>query len=129
MQQGLTHPHIRYQQVIRTETDAVIHPAGWGGVDVISLLGGLLFVIGLDLANKVRLTGQQGADANAVFRGNQIGNAIEVRRALLGEVFRSPGVVFPRLKVNFAPQLFILHHKRAGTDDMPRITQLFKVTF
>ena len=128
MQQRLAHPHIGHQRVIRAEADAVVHASGRGGVDMIPLFGGLFFVIGLHLADKVGLSGQQRADANAVFRGHQVGNAIKVRRALLGEVFRPPGIVFPRLKVNFAAQLFVFHHKWTRADDMAGIAQFLKVT-
>ncbi len=61
MEQGLAHPQVGDQWVIRAEAQAVVDPAGRGGVDLKSLIGRLLFIVGLHLANKARLTRQQRA--------------------------------------------------------------------
>lgn len=47
MEQGLTHPQVGDQWVIRAEAQAVVDPAGRGSVDLKSLIGSLLFIVGL----------------------------------------------------------------------------------
>ena len=127
MQQRLADANIGDERVIRAEADAVVPPARRGGVDLIALIGRLLFVIRLHLANKVGLTGQQGTDAHAVFLSHDKLDAVQIGWPLLRQIFGPPLVVLSRFQRHFAPQLLVLHHKRAGADDMPGVTQLFKV--
>ena len=127
MQQRLAHANIGDQRVIRTEANAVVHPAGRGGIDFIALIGRLLFVIRLHLANKVGLTGQQGADAHAVFLSDDKLDAIKIGWPLLRQIFGPPLVVLTCFQRHFATQLLVLHHKRARANDMPGVTQLFKI--
>ena len=58
MQQRLADAQVGHQRVIRAETQAVIDAAGGGGINPESLVGRLLFIVGLDLADKVGLTRQ-----------------------------------------------------------------------
>ena len=127
MQQRLANANIGDQRVIRAEADAVVHPARRGGVDLIALIGRLLFVIRLHLANKVGLTRQQSADAHAVLLGDDKLDAVEIRWPLLCQAFRSPLVVFARFQRHFASELFVFNHKRPGANDMAGISQLFEV--
>ena len=128
MEQGLTHPQVGDQWVIRAEAQAVVDPAGRGSVDLKSLIGSLLFIVGLHLANKARLTCQQRADTHAVFRRHNIGDAVEVSGPLLGNVFRPPLVILARHQRQLAAWFFILHDEGAGADNMSGIAQLFKIT-
>ncbi|MNV99160.1 hypothetical protein D3C71_1944850 [compost metagenome] len=88
----------------------------------------MFLVIGLDLANKVRLPGLQCANTYAVFAGHDHLDTVQIGAPLLRQPGRAPAVIFAHAEIHFAPQRFGTDHEWAGADDMARVTQFVIIT-
>ncbi|MNT49360.1 hypothetical protein D3C72_1862080 [compost metagenome] len=123
MQQRLPHANVGHQRIVWSEGNAVVDATGWCGIDRKALILGLLLIVSLDLANKVRLPGLQRANPHAVFRGDDHLDGIQIGPPLLSQLGWSPTIVLAYAEIDLAPQGFTAHHKRTRADNMARITQ------